>query len=148
MESLKYYARETLKRPKESSEGEHHSHRTDQEWRALVRGWVTRLKVENMYHSMGDLGKTLVEEMERESRPLIIRIPKQPHTTLDDEDDEDTDKRAQKRQRTKSSHSFISSEQSLYSEIVYTAFNDSGLAPENPKTLAEAKNGKRLSRQN
>ncbi len=78
-------------------------------------------------------------EMERESRPLIIRIPKRPHTTLDDEDDEDTDKRAQKRQRTKSSHSFISSEQSLYSEIVYTAFNDSGLAPENPKTLAEAK---------
>ena len=57
--------------------------------------------------------------------------------TLNNEGSED---QLERPQRTKSNHPYVSSEKSLYAEIIYAAFNGSGLASENPETLNDAKN--------
>ncbi len=64
------------------SETEHHSHRTDEEWRAIVRGWKESVEEIEVYadHSWDDslglphylglirsVAKFLREKMERES---------------------------------------------------------------------------------
>ncbi len=53
------------------SEGEHHSHRSDQEWRAIVRGWASRLR-EAFLTSPSAGGIAVVTntiiEMERETK--------------------------------------------------------------------------------
>ena len=64
--------------------------------------------------------------------PLTIRIPKR--TIIEEEDEPE---RQSKRQKT--SQPYVSQEASLFAETIYAAFNETGLALENPMTLNEAK---------
>jgi hypothetical protein len=58
-----------------TNEGEHHSHRSDQEWRGLVRGWIAKMKAKKL-ESWQDKDwndvyvgvSPVIEDMERESK--------------------------------------------------------------------------------
>ena len=69
---------------------------------------------------------------EKDSDLLTIRIPKR--TIIEEEDEPE---RQSKRQKT--SQPYVSQEASLFAETIYAAFNETGLALENPMTLNEAK---------
>jgi len=64
---------------------------------------------------------------------LTIRIPKRTNVA----EEEDEPERQNKRQ--KSAQPYVSQEATIFAEVVYAAFNESGIAPENPKSLNEAK---------
>ena len=71
-------------------------------------------------------------EKEKDNTPLTIRIPKR--TIIEEENEPEIQSK-----RQKTSQPYVSQEASLYAEMVYAAFNETGLASENPKTLKEAK---------
>lgn len=48
-----------------SSEPEHHSHRTDQEWRAIIRGWKEKLEKSDIVYGNGVNVLGIIQEMER-----------------------------------------------------------------------------------
>jgi len=54
------------------TESEHHSHRSDQEWRALVRGWIGDLKEAIPKNDVSALSwlavNMVIGKMERESK--------------------------------------------------------------------------------
>ena len=71
----------------------------------------------------------------RRDPPLTIHIPKCPIANVIEEDYKD-DVRPQKRQ--KSIYPYTNPQVSFHAEMIYTAFNQSGIAPVNPMTLQEA----------
>ena len=74
------------------------------------------------------------ESRNNSDTPLTIKIPKRANIA---EEEDDNSERQSKRQKT--SHPYVNQEASLFAEIVYAAFNQSGLAPDNPFSLKEAK---------
>ena len=85
--------------------------------------------------SLWDLSGEAHDVDERRDPPLTIHIPKRPIANVVEEDDED-DVRPRKRQ--KSIYPYTNPQVSFHAEMIYTAFNQSGIAPVNPMTLQEA----------
>ena len=88
---------------------------------------------------MRNLDAETGNEKETNDTPLLIHIPKCSNVSLESNEESDEESlRPLKWQKMKSSDPYVSAKQSFYANMIYAAFNDSGLASDNPYTLKEA----------